>query len=205
MKNKVKKLSVGITGGIGSGKSSVCEVYRDNNYKILDADAIAKEVMLENTTVKEQIIEAFGENAYLDDNINRKYLADIVFSDKEKLDELNNIVHPPTIERIKEEIEDAFLKEDIVFVESAILYEAKMHKLFDYVIYLLVDDELKIERTVKRDGVSEVDVEKRMDNQMPDSEKYHRADFVIENNGDIVELRNKAIFFLNVIEAVAYS
>lgn len=199
----MKKLQVAVTGGIGSGKSSLCSLYASLGYTVLSSDEVAKEIMIQNEGVKKKIIKHFGSESYTGGSINKEYLAKKIFSNPEKTELINSIVHPATVKEMQSRIQKEFLKKDIVFVESALIYEAKIHKNFDYVILVLSVDKDKIARVTKRDNVKPESVIERMNNQIPDEKKKEKADFVINNNTTIEDLKNRGRFILNIIESIS--
>jgi dephospho-CoA kinase len=196
----VKKLKIGITGGIGTGKTTLCEVYKNKGCKVISADDIAKEIIATDVSVKNLIKKEFGNEAYIDEKINTKFLADKVFNDEQNILIINSIVHPPTISMMEEEMNAALQKDDLVFAESALIFEAQFEKIFDYIILVTASDENKIERVMKSKKLSREEVIKRIQNQMPDDEKRKGSDFVIENNSTLEELKSKAEFILSLIE-----
>lgn len=181
-----KPIVIGITGGIGSGKSTVCKHLRDKGYAVYEADARAKEVMISNPTLVHQIKENFGENAYFQEGgLNRAYISAIVFSQPEKLQLLNSLVHPAT----KHDFE-VWLTQlpqnypfSYVFKEAAILYESGSYKFVDKVVAVYAPKALRLERVMSRDNVPMQSVLDRMDKQWTDDEKMRLADFTIFNDG----------------------
>jgi len=196
----MKKFIIGITGGIGSGKSTVANFYKRKGISVLDADIIAKKVMVEDGNVVAKIKQAFGKNSYEGEKLNTKVIASIVFNDVGKLGRLNSIVHPPTILKIAKEADFLLKKNNIIFVEAAILFEANWDDLFDYIILVTSEEELRISRVLERDKTSYEKIKNRIKNQMNDKDKKGRADFSIENNGTLGELNSKAEFILSLIE-----
>ncbi len=177
-------LFVGLTGGIGSGKSTVA-AFIAQRHPVLFADKIARECMLGDEQVRADLTQLFGQQVYLSDgSLNREWLAEVVFNDGRKLSQLNAIVHPPTHSRILAETERLFDEgARMVFVESALIYEARLDEDFDYVVAVLTDPELAVQRIVERDGVDPGTVRERMRHQLPPEEKAGLADFTIRNNG----------------------
>lgn len=198
----MKKLRVAITGGIGSGKSVFCKFLTDKNYTVISADNLAKEILIKDSLVKKQICDAFGAEAYKDGELNKKFLANVVFSDYENLLVMNSIVHPVVIKETQKLMDNDLKKNNLVFVEAALIYEAEMEDLFDYVVLIKAENSVKIERIRERDKVSEDDVVKRQESQIPDEEKTDVADFVFENNGTLDELKSKADFLLNLLNGI---
>ncbi|MCB0750489.1 MAG: dephospho-CoA kinase, partial [Ignavibacteriae bacterium] len=142
----MKKLAIGITGGIGSGKSTVAQIYEDEGFIVLKADIIAKELMLKDSNIIAKIKNEFGEEAYLDEKINSKFLAKKVFNDPHKLQRLNSIVHPAVIQFVSDQIKEYQIIHNLIFVEAALIYEAKMEELFDYILMVSADEEIRISR-----------------------------------------------------------
>lgn len=196
-----KKLKIAITGGIGSGKSSVSKIVELLGFPVIKADDLAKELMLKDELVKKKIIKTFGTESFTEKGINTKYLADNVFNNKEKVGKINSIIHPPTIKKIEEITKKLFEKHNLVFVESALVYEAKIQKMFDYVILIYTEEEVRIARKMGNDSMKKLDVEKRMSFQIPDEKKTDRAHFVIDNNSTIEELESRTKFIIELLKA----
>lgn len=177
-------LRIGITGGIGSGKTTVCAIFSTLGIPIYNSDERAKKIMVENQSVVNKLKAQFGSIIYFEDgSINRVLLSQIVFNDKEQLTKLNEIVHPAVFEdMIKWYAENQNYK--YVLQEAAIMYESGSYKMLDKTILVYADQEIRIERVMKRDKVDRIAVLARMDKQMPESEKLKLADFVIYNNGE---------------------
>lgn len=166
-----------MTGGIGSGKSTVCRLFAELGVAVYDSDAEAKRLM--TTSLREVIIARFGAEAFEDGHLNRSYLAERVFSDAEALQALNALVHPAVMAdfaRWAEEQQGAY-----VVLESAILFEAGLEGSVDYTVAVLAPDSLRLKRTQARDGASEEAVRRRMAVQMSDEERCQRADFSLVN------------------------
>ncbi|HEX3072719.1 MAG TPA: dephospho-CoA kinase [Ignavibacteriales bacterium] len=192
----MKKLKIGITGGIGSGKSVLADYLVSKNFKVINADKIAKEILVQDAAVKNKIIKAFGEESYKDGAPDRKYLAEKVFSDPAKVLKINSIIHPAAIKKIAA-LNDEYLKTDnIVFTEAALIYEAEMQDMFDLIVLLRSDESVRIDRVAGRDKFGRDEILKRMKHQYSDEEKAGAADFVIENNSTLEDLYKKADFLL---------
>lgn len=176
---------VGLTGGIGSGKTSVMKHIERLGYKVYYTDDAGKKVMQKREIV-EKIQSIFNENVILEDGqLDRKNIASIVFSNPEKLKALNQIVHPAVAHDFLDFI-SKLGKDEIVVKESAILFESKANKDCDFVILVTAPKEIRIKRVMERDGVSKEEVEKRMKNQISEEEKEKKSNFVI-NNIDLVK------------------
>ena len=174
---------VGITGGIGSGKTTVCKIFEILSIPIYYADDKAKELIVKNETLKAKIIETFGEASYLaDGSYNRAYIANIVFSDKAELEKLNQIVHPAMYQD-GVDWHNAQAGVPYTLKEAAILFESKGHLQMDKSILVVAPEAIRIERVMQRDNTTEAAVKARIDKQMPDAEKIKLADFIILNDG----------------------
>jgi dephospho-CoA kinase len=171
---------VGLTGGIGSGKSTVAHVFEILGTPVYYADKEAKRLMNEDPEIKKQLIEHFGQGAYTGNTLNRRFIADIVFKDKEKLQILNSIVHPITIARAEEWMQQQ--RTPYVIKEAALIFESGSQENLDYVIGVSAPLNVRIQRTMTRDGVSREEVLSRMQNQIQESIKMSLCDFVIRND-----------------------
>ncbi|MFB2118936.1 dephospho-CoA kinase [Parapedobacter sp. 2B3] len=175
-------VKVGVTGGIGSGKSIVCRIFQTLGIPVFDADSEAKRLMATDAGLVAAIRAEFGDGAYHNDGtVNRGYLADQVFNDAPRLQILNGLVHPVAI-RAGEEWADS---QDAPYTikEAALLFESGSFKLNDYTVLVTAPEAIRLARVVKRDGISPEQVRARMQRQWPDEEKARRADFTIVNDG----------------------
>ena len=177
-------IKVGITGGIGSGKSYICDIISNLGIKVYDADKKAKQLMVSNDVVINEIKVKFGENAYLNNGeLNRDYLSSVVFGDADKLAILNSIVHPALLSDFFIFSKEREVKGDkIVVMEAAILIESGFSKFMDKIIVVNANNELKIKRAAKRDNVDIEKIKSRMAAQISDNERDKNADFIIYNN-----------------------
>lgn len=179
-------LKIGITGGIGSGKTTVAKVFEQLGIPVYHADFWAKEILNTDPLVKQRITELFGSEVYgADGKADRKKIADIVFNDKEKLNELNSVIHP-AVRMHGEQWLKQFADKPYILKEAAILFESGGNKDMDKVIMVSAPKEVRIERVMKRDKVTREEVEARMANQWPDEEKIKRSDFVVVNDGKLL-------------------
>ena len=173
---------IGITGGIGSGKSTVCEVFRLLGVPVFHADIEAKNLQNNNLNIKYRIKELFGEDVYTPDGIlDRKKMAGIIFNDQKFLEAINGIIHPGVRKCFQKWCVN-YQKLPYVLYEAAILFESGFASDFDRNILVIADERLRIERVIKRDQITEENIKERIKNQMPDIEKLNKADFFIENN-----------------------
>lgn len=197
------KLKIGITGNIGTGKSTFCSFLKEQGFNIIDADSEAKLVLNSDEKVKNEIIRLFGKESYIENEPNIKFLAEKVFNSQENVKKMNKIVHPATIKNINKKMELELKNRNIVFVESALIFEAGIDELFNYIILITAEDSKKIERVVERDGVDEEEVRRRLENQLSESFKKENSDFTIENNGDIKGFISKSELILNIIRTIS--
>ncbi len=192
----MKKIKIAITGGIGSGKSLVSDYLEKKDFSVLRADLIAKELMAHDAEVKRLIIAEFGADSFIDDKLNTKFLAEKIFSNEENVLKINAIVHLPTMEKIDQLANDIFKSQNVVFIESALVFEANLEDYFDYILLVYAEEKIRIERVLRREQITEDQIRVRMQFQIPDEEKKEDADFVIDNSTTIEELYNRIEFIL---------
>ena len=173
-------LSVGLTGGIGSGKTIVATIFKVLGIPVYNADLAARRLMQQDPVLRQQIINAFGPESYLQNGLNRPFISAIVFSNKAKLDLLNSIVHPHTIKDSQTWFNAQ--KSPYAIKEAALIFESAAWKKLDKIIGVYAPAELRIKRVVERDGISRQQVVQRMNQQMSEEEKMNRCDFIIYNN-----------------------
>jgi len=195
-------IKVGITGGIGSGKSTVCRVFETFGIPVFYADAVAKSIMVTDHILITGLKETFGQESYDDSGkLNNKHIAAIVFNDKDQLVRLNALVHPAVFRAFDVWIETIPPNTPYILKEAALLFESGSYKLCDKSVLVTAPASVKIKRVMDRDGVSAGQVEARMDKQMSDDEKSKMADFLIRNDGSqsvihqVLELHHQ---FLNL-------
>ena len=197
-----KRLIIGVTGGIGSGKSLVSAYIEKSGFPVIKSDDLAKKMMSEDKSLKSRIIKEFGESAYDSDGLNRKYLAEQIFSDPQKAARINAIVHPPVMKKIKELAAQLSVKNNMVFVESAIIYEAELQDNFDYVVLISAEEKVRMQRVMEREHLPEEEIEKRMKLQSSGTGNKELADFVIENNSTLTDLENRTHFVLTLLKSI---
>ena len=175
-------LTVGITGGIGSGKSTVCRVFRVLGIPVFQADNVARRLQDEDANIRSKLIEYFGPDIYTENNLlNRKKLAGIIFNSPVDLERVNHLIHPA----VHKEFENWKAKMTCypyVLYEAAILFETGSASRFDYTILVVTDENERLQRVMKRDNLSSEAILQRMRNQMQDSEKIKLASHIIKNN-----------------------
>jgi dephospho-CoA kinase len=173
-------LRIGITGGIGSGKSTVARIFNTLGIPVYDSDEASKRLMAEDEELKKNITRHFGESSYINGELNRKYLSEQVFNDPQKLEFLNSLVHPPTIQ----DADRWMQKQNTSYAikEAALIFESGSHKQLDYVIGVKAPAELRIRRTMQRNHITREQVLARMSRQMDEEEKMNLCDFIIVND-----------------------
>lgn len=178
----MKSLKVGITGGIGSGKSFVSKIFKTLGVPLYDADKEAKAIMNSSDTVRKGLIAAFGESVYFaDGTLNRKWLAEQVFNNNDQLAILNGIVHPVVIQHA---VDWANAQRSCYSLkEAALLFESGSYKTLDYTILVIAPQDVRIERVMARDNVSREEVINRINKQMSDEAKMEMAHFILVNDG----------------------
>ena len=171
---------IGITGGIGSGKTYVASVFQSLGIPIFNADIQAKKLMTSSRRLIKLVKEEFGNDIYKDSDLNKEKLASIVFSNSDKLQKLNSLVHPI----VKEEFNNWCKKQTSPYIikEAAILFESNSHLGLDVVICVSAPLELRIERLLNRDDYSEKEIKKRIENQISQEEKEKLSDYIIVND-----------------------
>lgn len=175
-------LKIGITGGIGTGKSTIARIFEVLGIPVFYADAAAKTVMNEDTELRQGIINTFGAQAYLEDGaLNRKFIAHIVFNDNKQLQKLNSLVHPAVF-RAFDVWAEAHADAPYLMKEAALLFESGSYKKFDHTILVKSLETLRIQRVMQRDNVPEEQVKLRIQRQLPDEEKEKLADFILIND-----------------------
>ncbi|UCE94992.1 MAG: dephospho-CoA kinase [Flavobacteriaceae bacterium] len=170
---------VGLTGGIGSGKSTVAKMFEALGVPVYYADDRAKWLMVNSPELKKAIQNEFGYDSYIDDKLNRNYLAEKVFTDKARLEKLNALVHPAVRDDFESWVN--IQKSKYVIQENPLIFENQNEDKFDVVISVVADKELRIQRVMSRDGYSRADVINRIKNQTSDEIRRFKSDFIIEN------------------------
>ena len=188
MKSNQPKIT-GLTGGIGSGKTTAAKYFEQLGFPLYNSDLRAREIQNNNPIVINKIIEVFGDEAYISGEMNRPYIASITFNDKEKLQQLNQIVHPAVFNDFNEWISQQ--NSPYIIKEAAILIESGSYKNCDLIITVNANIEKRIERTIKRDNLQREQVEARIKNQLTDEERSSYADFVIDNSLDLPHLHHQ--------------
>ena len=178
----MKPKLIGITGGIGAGKSTVSTIYKHLGFKVYNSDQRAKEIVSEDSIIKKKLISFFGNNVYKNGVLDRKFLSDKIFNDKSSLQKINSIIHPA----VKKDFNNWVINnknEKVLFKESALLFESGAYKELDKIILIVSDKNLRVSRVLNRDQKrSKKEIESIIDKQINESEAIKYADIVIDNN-----------------------
>jgi dephospho-CoA kinase len=199
-KSKTKKLKVAVTGNIGSGKSTFVKYLSEKGFPVIIADEVSKELLANDPFVREKIINEFGSIVYDGNRINKNYLSDQIFSDPKKLKKINSILHPLVRQKIDSISKDYFSSNDVVFIEVALVYESKIENMFDYVVLIIADKEVRIKRSAQNNKIAKADFYNRNKNQIDDNKKIKRADIVFYNNDTVTELKSRADLLISLLE-----
>lgn len=186
-------MKIGLTGGIGSGKTTVSKYLKTKGFPIVDADLVARNLVMPKSPILKELTSIFGEGILMaDGTLDRKELGNFVFTDEEKRLQLNDVTHSAICCRISEEVMRLEqMGNDSVFIDAALLFEVGLEKDMDRVWVITTPKELRVKRVAKRDGMSAERVMSIMEKQMSDEEKREKADLVIENSGTREELYQK--------------
>jgi len=175
-------ITAGITGGIGSGKSVVSELFRLQGIPVFDADSEAKQLNDTSPIIRKELTALFGKDLYEGGSLNRKQLATLMFADRQKVEAVNAIVHPVLAQHFM----DWCLRHQnhpVVMIEAALLFEAGFVRYLDKVITVFAPESIRLERVAQRDHTTREAIEERMKHQMPEEEKVKQSDYVIRNDG----------------------
>ncbi len=190
---------VGLTGGIATGKTTVSKMFKESGYPVIDADEIAKSLLIKGSSAYEEILSAFGEDVLsTDQTINRKRLAKLLFHDEDARKKINAIIHPKAIDIIHSEI--ARYKQvgaPLIIVDVPLLYEAGLDKDMDYTVLVFARQKDQVDRLILRDKITEDYAKKKIKSQFPMSKKRELSDYVIDNSKSVLETKKS---FKRVIE-----
>ena len=199
----MKKVVIGLTGGIGTGKSTVSQILKEKNFPVIDLDIISHEV-IKFPKVVEKIVENFGKEVLEYNNtgnwiVSREKLGRVIFGNREKRLILNSVMHPEILRIMREKILECKKENKIIFVEIQLLFEVQWEKEFDYILLVSAEKETQIKRILSRDNRSKEEALSIINSQMSLDEKKKRSDYVIENDGNIQDLERKIDGFLKKV------
>jgi dephospho-CoA kinase len=185
---------IAVTGGIGSGQSTVCARLKDRGCRIIDVDKKAKQIINKDAALQRELKKVFGEKIFSPDGkLNRKLLAQIAFRDVSNTLQLNNLVHPRMVAEVVEEMESARFsgRYPLIVIDAALIYEISIEQMFDAIIVVYASMENRIKRVMERDGLSRREIISRVRRQIPLDDKKQWADFVVDNNGGLDDLNRQ--------------
>ena len=202
MTGKRRFIAIGITGGIGSGKTEVCKIFERMGVPVLSADSIAKEISNYDPRVKQLLVKLLGPQAYTSEGVlDRPFVASKVFSSESVQKKINAIIHP----RVEDEVQSRFSEMErsgtpIGIVEAALIYEAGLDRLLDAVVVVDAAEENRINRVINRDTSTKSAVLDRIKSQMDPSAKLKKADYIVHNDGTIEELEQRVRFLYSIFQ-----
>lgn len=197
-------LKIGLTGGIGCGKSTISMIFRENSIPVIDADEISRKVLLNHPDILLEIRKSFGDE-YFDENgeFLRRKMGNLIFSDKSRKVQYENIIMPHIFHDILSEIKKYNdVGEEICIIDAPTLIENKLHTYMDKIVVVIVSEEIQIERVMRRDNFSREEAIIRINNQMSTKEKCKFADFIIDNSGNLQETRIKVMKVISKLKLI---
>lgn len=191
---------IGITGGIGSGKSTVAKLIENQGFPVYNSDIRAKEITNESPIIRNQLIKWYGDDIYKNDKLNKEKLAQIIFNNKTELEKVNHLIHPEVFKDFEKWKQNQTT--DFVFKEAAILFESGSYKDCDAVLTISAPIDIRIQRATERDDSSIEDVKKRIEKQWSDKKRESKANFIIKNDSSFKELEKKVDNFLKKLKNI---
>ncbi|HID40441.1 MAG TPA: dephospho-CoA kinase [Calditrichaeota bacterium] len=194
MKKIKNPLVIAVTGGIGSGQSTVCSFFEEWKCKVINADQKAKEVIRKDRKLQQELKQVFGNDIFFKSReLNTKRLAELAFKDELQTLRLNQLVHPRMVESLIEEMERARFsqKYPLIIIDAALVYEISIEQMFDYIVVVNAPTQLRSKRVGERDRMTKKQFSERVSKQIPLQDKVKWADFVIENDGTLEELKER--------------
>tara|TARA_B100000795_G_scaffold81791_2_gene58997 strand:+ start:1682 stop:2269 length:588 start_codon:yes stop_codon:yes gene_type:complete len=188
--------NIGLSGGIGSGKTTVSKILLENGIPVYDSDTRAKYIINNSSEVKKSIIDNFGKVSFINNILNKKYISKLIFNDKIALKKINSIVHPYVYNDFLEWKKSVFFK--YVIYESALIFESGSYKKNDYNILVISNEDERIKRVIRRDELNKNDVVVRINNQWQDEKKIPLADYII-NNDSILKINQRVLDLVDTL------
>lgn len=182
-------VTLGVTGGLGSGKSTACKFLADKGAYIFDADQIAKQLMESDPDIRTEVVAAFGSDLYQNGKLDTRKLAQRAFISEIEQRQLNDIVHPRVVEYFQQESEKLRDQYDLVVMDAPLIFESGFDSRLDHTLLIYTKYKIRLERAIRRGNLSREDILRRIDLQMPEEDKRELAEFVIENNGTDEQLK----------------
>lgn len=183
-------VTLGVTGGLGSGKSTACKFLAEKGAYVLDADLIAKKLMETDPQIRDEIIEAFGSDVYKDGKLDTQKLAQRAFASEVDQRLLNDIVHPRVVDYFQEKVDKLRSKYELIVLDAPLIFESGFDSRLDHTLLIYTKYKIRLERALRRGNLSREDILRRIDLQMPEEDKRELAEFVIENNGAEEQLKS---------------
>jgi len=206
---KIKRaLAIGLTGGIGSGKTEVGMILESMGAYFIQADLVARDLINTDESVKRKVRSVFGSEVYhADGMLDRQQIGKRIFGNQSLQNKINQIVHPPVIEYIERELDKQIANpaRSLIVVEAALIYEARIESMFDYTVVVDADAENRIVRLMKRDGRNREEILKRFQAQLSQGSKISKADFVIYNSGSLQSLKPQCEFMFKLFSTISNS
>ena len=195
-------LKIGLTGSIGTGKSTVSKLLRERGIPVIDADLLAREIVKKGQECLIDLKNVFGNQILtLDGELDRKKLGQIVFSDDSKLEILNSVTHPHIRRKMKNQMNELEIKNNkVIVLDVPLLFEAQMEDLVDLVLVIFVKEEIQVKRIMERDNCTQEEAMRIIKTQISQQDKISKSDYTIDNSGTIEELKEKLNGFLEKIE-----
>lgn len=195
-------LKIGLTGSIGTGKSTVSKLLRERGIPVIDADLLAREIVKKGQECLIDLKNVFGNQILtLDGELDRKKLGQIVFSDDSKLELLNSVTHPHIRRKMKNQMNELEIKNNkVIVLDVPLLFEAQMEDLVDLVLVIFVKEEIQVKRIMERDNCTQEEAMRIIKTQISQQDKISKSDYTIDNSGTIEELKEKLNGFLEKIE-----
>jgi dephospho-CoA kinase len=203
-KNSSPSFLIGVTGGMGSGKSAVCEAFAQEGIPVLLADDIAKELCDRDSVLRKKLIGILGEESYASDgSYNRTYVASRIFADQDLKERVEACIHPRVEKEIARRVNALrSTGQHLILIEAALVFESGMDEWLDAVLVVDAEEPIRIQRVARRTGLADEEIRMRMLSQIPTDEKIQWADYVIKNNGTMEELRDRVKFFASLFRSL---
>jgi len=198
---------IAITGGIASGKSLVAEIVKQKGYTVIQSDLVASNLMNKDKSLIARLKKEFGDEFYADEKVNKEYVSNLIFGESEEnernREKLDSIVHPAVIEANIKQIDELIeTGEKMIFIESALVFEAGLEKGYDYIVCVYASPETALKRLTSRSGISEKQAKYRLASQLSPEHKKGHSDFVIDNEKGVDELTKSTELILSILESL---
>lgn len=183
-------MTVGITGGLGAGKSAAASFLEEKGAYVFDADVVAKELLKSDPEIKKKLVDAFGTDILKNGEIDNERLAKVSFTGEENQNIINDIIHPRVITSFREKLEELDDKYELVVVDAPLIFESGFDNHLDHTVLIYTQYKIRLERAIRRGTLSREEILRRMELQMPEEEKRELASFIIDNSGTPEQLKS---------------